>query len=64
MYQYRQALLGMRRGDTDRQIALDVADMTSYPHGLELLIRRSKTDQEGQGVPCSSRWVAVLTVAL
>lgn len=30
-------------------VALDVADMTPYPHGLELLIRRSKTDQEGAG---------------
>ncbi|MGE4340611.1 MAG: site-specific integrase [Pigmentiphaga sp.] len=30
-------------------VALDVEDITGYPHGLELLIRRSKTDQEASG---------------
>lgn len=30
-------------------VALDVADLTAYPHGLEVLIRRSKTDQAGEG---------------
>lgn len=30
-------------------VALDVADLTTYPHGLEVLIRRSKTDQTGEG---------------
>jgi len=29
--------------------ALDVADLTETPDGLRVLIRRSKTDQEGQG---------------
>jgi site-specific recombinase XerD len=29
--------------------ALDVADLTEVPHGLRVLIRRSKGDQEGQG---------------
>lgn len=31
-------------------VALDLADVTLVPGGLELLIRRSKTDQEGAGV--------------
>jgi integrase len=30
-------------------VALTNEDITSYPHGIELLIRQSKTDQEGQG---------------
>lgn len=30
-------------------VALTMADITSHVHGLELLIRRSKTDQEGEG---------------
>jgi integrase len=30
-------------------VALSVEDVTPHAHGLELLIRRSKTDQEGQG---------------
>jgi integrase len=29
--------------------ALDVADLTETPDGLRVLIRHSKTDQEGQG---------------
>jgi len=30
-------------------VALTMADITPHAHGLELLIRRSKTDQEGEG---------------
>lgn len=30
-------------------VALTVADITPHAHGIELLIRRSKTDQEGEG---------------
>jgi len=30
-------------------VALNTEDMTVYSHGIELLIRRSKTDQEGVG---------------
>ena len=30
-------------------VALQVEDITPHPHGLELLLRRSKTDQEGEG---------------
>lgn len=30
-------------------VALQVEDITPHAHGLELLIRRSKTDQEGEG---------------
>lgn len=30
-------------------VALTTADITPHAHGLELLIRRSKTDQEGEG---------------
>ena len=30
-------------------VALTVEDITPHAHGLELLIRRSKTDQEGEG---------------
>lgn len=30
-------------------VALQVRDITSFPHGIELLIRKSKTDQEGEG---------------
>ena len=29
--------------------ALEVADLTEVPDGLRILIRRIKTDQEGQG---------------
>jgi hypothetical protein len=29
--------------------ALEVADLTEIPDGLQILIRRSKNDQEGQG---------------
>jgi integrase len=36
----------MRRGEL---CALEVADLTETPDGLRVLIRRSKTDQEGQG---------------
>lgn len=31
-------------------VALDVADLAEHPDGLRVTIRRSKTDQEGQGV--------------
>ncbi|WP_243961085.1 site-specific integrase [Methylobacterium sp. J-001] len=31
-------------------VALDVADLVQDPDGLRVLVRRSKTDQEGQGV--------------
>lgn len=30
-------------------VALNVEDITPHAHGIELLIRRSKTDQEGEG---------------
>jgi integrase len=30
-------------------VALDVDDVTHYPHGAEIRIKRSKTDQEGAG---------------
>lgn len=30
-------------------VAIDVEDITHYSHGIEVLIRRSKTDQEGEG---------------
>jgi len=30
-------------------VALTMADITPHAHGIELLIRRSKTDQEGEG---------------
>jgi integrase len=30
-------------------VALNTDDITGFPHGIELLIRRSKTDQEGAG---------------
>jgi integrase len=30
-------------------VALNVEDITSHAHGIELLIRKSKTDQEGEG---------------
>jgi integrase len=36
----------MRRSEL---VALDVADLTETPDGLHVLIRRSKTDQEGAG---------------
>jgi integrase len=39
-------------------IALDVADLTFTPEGMEVLIRRSKTDQEAHGrklgIPCGA----------
>ncbi|KQT55062.1 integrase [Methylobacterium sp. Leaf456] len=31
-------------------VALDVADLTEHPDGLRVLVRRSKTDQEGGGI--------------
>jgi integrase len=37
---------GMRRGEL---VALDVDDVVGEPEGLSVTIRRSKTDQEGQG---------------
>ena len=37
---------GMRRGEL---VALDVGDVVEEPEGLAVTIRRSKTDQEGQG---------------
>ncbi len=37
---------GMRRGEL---VALDVDDVVEEPEGLAVTIRRSKTDQEGQG---------------
>lgn len=30
-------------------VALKVEDLTYFPHGLEILLRRSKTDQQGSG---------------
>jgi len=30
-------------------VALRVEDLTEVPHGLQVRVRRSKTDQEGQG---------------
>ena len=30
-------------------VALGIADLTAAPDGLRVLIRRSKTDQEGEG---------------
>jgi hypothetical protein len=35
--------------------ALEVADLTEVPDGLRVLIRRSKTDQEGQGAEIAIR---------
>jgi site-specific recombinase XerD len=32
-----------------KRVALDVADIEDVPEGLLVTIRRSKTDQEGQG---------------
>lgn len=37
---------GLRRGEL---VGLDVADVVEEPEGLAVTIRRSKTDQEGQG---------------
>lgn len=31
-------------------VALDVADLAEHPDGLRVTVRRSKTDQEGQGI--------------
>ncbi len=31
-------------------VALDVADLAEHPDGLRVTIRKSKTDQEGQGI--------------
>jgi integrase len=38
---------GFRRSEL---VALDVADVAFVRHGLEAIVRRSKTDQEGQGL--------------
>ena len=38
---------GFRRSEL---VALDVADLTFVSEGLEVLVRRSKTDQEGEGL--------------
>jgi hypothetical protein len=37
---------GFRRSEL---VALDVADVTDTEDGLKILIRRSKSDQEGEG---------------
>jgi integrase len=37
---------GFRRSEL---VALDVDDVRTVPHGLEITIRKSKTDQEGRG---------------
>lgn len=48
--------LGARRGEL---VALDVGDLVDVPEGIEVTIRRGKTDQEGAGrragVPYASR---------
>jgi hypothetical protein len=40
-------------GDSQKRgrskLALEVADLAETPDGLRVLIRRSKTDQEGEG---------------
>ena len=38
---------GFRRSEL---VALDVVDLKFVPEGLEALVRRSKTDQEGEGL--------------
>jgi integrase len=50
---------GFRRSEL---LALDVADVTFVPEGLRIVIRRSKTDQEGRGRTLGIPYSSVLSV--
>lgn len=50
---------GFRRSEL---LALDMADVTFVPEGLRIVIRRSKTDQEGRGRTLGIPYSSVLSV--